>query len=108
MADSATYFDGDKANAWVQRVQALNEKAQALLTEVNQTISELGQQSAGSIGDALIQSATSVAEKFTKLVQTLAKAIDAFVGFIEKYGKVIVQAVEGIASVIKVLAPLLA
>jgi uncharacterized protein YukE len=70
-------FKYGEAKAWKQAVEELNEEADALLKEVAAAINEIGDGCEGVMVESLVDVARGLTNRFTELVTSLGKLVEA-------------------------------
>lgn len=73
----SSMFKYGEAKAWKAAVEELNEEADALLKEVAAAINEIGDGCEGVMVESLVDVARGLTNRFTELVTSLGKLVEA-------------------------------
>lgn len=105
MAAADMRIESDRGNQWVEAVNEINDKVDAIMREVAQIIEDLGQSDeGGTIGQKLVQAAAGYVEKFAQMVKSFINVVKQIATYIGKAVEFASQVVETITSVAKIVA----
>lgn len=105
MAAADMRIDSDSGNGWIDKVNEINDKVDAIMREVAQIIEDLGHSDeGGTIGQKLVQAAAGYVEKFAQMVKSFINVVEQIATYIGKAVEFASQVVETITSVAKIVA----